>query len=166
MRVSPVGWAFDNVNDVLAEAKRTADVTHNHSEGVKGAQAVAAAIFLARTGSTKDEIRRYLTESFEYNLDRSLDEIRPKYSFDVSCKGSVPEALISFFESTDFESAVRNAISLGGDADTMACIAGAVAEAFYKGVPSEIAERSFEILDPQLADVVRSFRAKFECARA
>jgi ADP-ribosylglycohydrolase len=161
MRVSPVGWAFDNLKDVLAEAKRSADVTHNHPEGVKGAQAVAAAIFLARTGTTKEEIRKYITETFGYNLGRTLDEIRPKYSFDVSCQGSVPEALISFFESTDFESAVRNAISLGGDADTMACIAGAVAEAFYKGVPSEIADKTFEILDPQLADVVRAFRAKF-----
>lgn len=162
MRVSPVGWAFDNLKEVLAEAKRTADVTHNHPEGVKGAQAVASSIFLARTGTTKDEIRKYVTESFGYDLGRSLDEIRPKYSFDVSCQGSVPEALISFFESTDYESAVRNAISLGGDADTMACIAGAVAEGFYKGVPSEIADKAFEILDPELSDVVRAFRTKFQ----
>jgi ADP-ribosylglycohydrolase len=139
MRVSPVGWAFNSLDDVLGEARESAAVTHNHPEGIKGAQAAALAVYLARTGATKQGIKRELNERFSYDLDRTLGEIRPYYTFDVSCQGSVPESIIAFLESEDFEGAVRNAVSLGGDADTMACIAGAIAEAFYGGVPEAIA---------------------------
>ncbi len=139
MRVSPVGWAFADSRTVLEEAKATAMVTHNHPEGIKGAQATALAVFRARTKTSKEALREEIEDRFGYDLSRSLDAIRPRYTFDVSCQGSVPESLIAFLESTDYEDAVRNAVSLGGDADTMACIAGAVAEAAYGGVPEHIA---------------------------
>ena len=138
MRVSPVAWLRNTVDDVLVEAERTALPTHNHPEGIKGAQAVALAVFLARTGAGKAELRTEIEGRFGYDLSRRLDDLRPTYRFDVTCQGSVPEALIAFLESTDWEDAVRNAVSLGGDADTQACMAGAVAEAFYGGVPAEI----------------------------
>jgi ADP-ribosylglycohydrolase len=160
MRVSPVAWAFSTLDEVLDWAKRSAEVTHNHPEGIKGAQATAAAVFLARKKHDKNALREYIEQTFEYDLSETLDEIRPNYCFDVSCQGSVPQALIAFLESTDFEDAIRNAISLGGDADTMACIAGAVAEAHYGGVPVEIAEQTLALLDEQLLDVVEAFRER------
>ena len=138
MRVSPIGWAFGTEAAVLDEAERSALPTHNHTEGVKGAQAVALAVFLARTGATKEQIRVAISARFGYDLDRTIDSIRPAYAFDVSCQGSVPEAIIAFLDSTDFEDSIRSAVSLGGDADTQACIAGAVAEAFYGGVPERV----------------------------
>jgi ADP-ribosylglycohydrolase len=139
MRVSPVGFAMGTSDDVLEEAARSATVTHNHPEGIKGAQATALVVFLARSGADKEDIRSEIECRLGYDLGRSLDAIRPTYRFDVSCQGSVPESLIAFLESTDFESAVRNAVSLGGDADTMACIAGGVAQAFYGAIPRQIA---------------------------
>jgi ADP-ribosylglycohydrolase len=138
MRVSAVGWLRHSTDAVLAEAAKSAEVTHNHPEGVKGAQAVALAILRARTGISKLDIRHELTDRFGYDLERRLEDIRPVYQFDETCQGSVPEALIAFFEADSWEAAVRNAVSLGGDADTQACIAGSVAEAFYGGVPAEI----------------------------
>jgi ADP-ribosylglycohydrolase len=161
MRVSPVGWAFDTLEKVLAEAKRSADVTHNHPEGVKGAQAVAAAVFLARTGKGKEAIKEYVEGEFGYDLSAKLDDIRADYAFDVSCQGSVPQSIIAVLESTDFEDALRNAISLGGDADTMACIAGAIAEPFYGGVPGHIRGAVMEKLDERLEGVVRVFTEKY-----
>src|SRR5262249_44454914 len=161
MRVSPLAYARATLGEVLEEAKRSAEVTHNHEQGIRGAQATAAAVFLARTGSSKEQIRRYTEEQFGYFLDESLDELRPTYPFDVSCQGSVPQSIIAFLESTGFEDAVRNAISLGGDADTMACIAGAIAEAFYGGVPPHIAEPVLAVLDDRLRGVVREFRERF-----
>jgi ADP-ribosylglycohydrolase len=161
MRVSPVGHAFDTLEEVLAEAKRSADVTHNHPEGVKGAQATAAVIFLARSGKGKAEIKEYVADTFGYDLGRELDDIRPRYCFDVSCQGSVPESIIAFLESTDYEDAVRKAISLGGDSDTMACIAGGIAEAFYGGVPEEISREALARLDPHLRGVVEAFRQRY-----
>jgi len=157
MRVSPVGWAFETIDDVLSKAKHSAEVTHNHPEGIKGAQATALAVFLARTGSSKEDIKRQLMERFRYNLDRTLSEIRPKYAFDVSCQGSVPESIIAFLESEDLETATRNAISLGGDSDTMACIAGAIAEAFYGGVPEAISCEVRVRLPKDLLSVVDEF---------
>ena len=139
MRVSPVGFALDSVDAVLAEAAHSAAVTHDHPEGIKGAQATALAVFLARSGADKETIIGEIQDRFGYDLTRSLATIRPGYRFDVSCQGSVPESQIAFLESTDFEGAVRNAISLGGDADTMACIAGGIAQAFYGSVPEPIA---------------------------
>jgi ADP-ribosylglycohydrolase len=161
MRVSPVAYFGTTLEDVLREAGRSAEVTHNHEHGIRGAQAVAAAVYLARTGGSKDEIRRYTEEQFDYFLDETLDHLRPTYHFDVSCQGSVPQSILAFLESTDFEDAVRNAVSLGGDTDTMACMAGAIAEAFYGGVPPDIAERVLAILDDRLRGVVQEFQGRF-----
>ena len=161
MRVSPIAWARQSLEEVLAEAARSAAVTHNHPEGSKGAQAVATAVFLARAGSSKSEIRSEVSERFGYDLDRRLDEIRPAYQFDISCQGSVPEALMCFLESENFEEAVRLAVSLGGDADTQACIAGAVAEAFHGGVPEQIATEVWIRLPEEFRSVVRRFRNRF-----
>ncbi len=161
MRVSPVGYAFDDLDSVLFAAKQSAEATHNHPEGIKGAQAIAVAIFLARTGKSKLEIHDYIRDTFSYDLDRTLDNIRPEYTFEVSCQGSVPEAIIAFLESTDYEDAIRNAISLGGDSDTLACMAGGISEAFYGGVPAAIATQSLTILAEPLKLVLREFSTKF-----
>ena len=139
MRVSPVGWACSDAAGVLAEAERSAAVTHNHPEGIRGAQAVALAVFLARSGVGREDIRGEIAGRFGYDLRRTVEQIRPGYRFDVTCQGSVPEAIIAFLDSEDTEHAIRLAVSLGGDADTQAAIAGSIAEAFYGGVPAEIA---------------------------
>jgi ADP-ribosylglycohydrolase len=161
MRVPAVAYAFDSLTDVLAHATRSAEVTHNHREGIKGAQATAAAIFLARRGRSKADIRTSLERMFGYDLRPRLEDIRPTYAFDESCQGTVPPAIIAFLESVDFEDAVRKAVSLGGDADTLACIAGAIAEAHYGGVPDHIAVRTLEALDDPLRDVVDRFCRRF-----
>jgi ADP-ribosylglycohydrolase len=161
MRVSPVAYAGTTLDEVLAEARRSAAVTHDHEEGIRGAQATAAAVYLARTGGTKEQIRRCIEEKFDYFLDETLDELRPTYQFDASCQWSVPQSILAFLESSGFEDAVRNAISLGGDADTMACIAGAIAEAYYGGVPTEIAEPVLARLDDRLRSVVNVFRERY-----
>ena len=157
MRVSPIAWYYDSLADVLEEAMHSAEMTHNHPEGIKGAQAVAATIFMARKGSSKGEIRSYIEAQFSYDLSASIDAIREHYGFEVSCQKSVPEAVISFLESTDFEDAVRNAVSLGGGSDTQACIAGAIAEVYYGGVPTGIAEEAFARLDTRLKDFCLEF---------
>lgn len=157
MRVSPVGFAYDDMETVLAVAEQTAVVTHNHPEGIKGAQATAAAVLLARQGNSKADIKSYIEQTFGYDLGRSLAEIRPDYTFHVSCQKSVPESLIAFLESTGFEDALRNAISLGGDADTMAAIAGGIAEAFYGGVPEAIAIEALKRLDSPLRQTTLNF---------
>jgi len=162
MRVSPIGWYCHTINDVLAEAKKSAEVTHNHPEGIKGAQAVAAAVFLARTGKSKNDIKRFITDTFGYDLSRTIDEIRPEYQFDVSCQGTVPEAIIAFLESADYENAVRLAVSIGGDSDTLAAITGGIAEAFYGEIPEDIADFAQVILGPDLMrDVVIPFSEKY-----
>jgi len=160
MRVSPVGWAFDTLEETLAEAKRSAAVTHDHPEGIKGARATAAAIYLARKGATKQDIRREITARFNYDLDRTIADIRPNYSFDVTCQGSVPESLIAFLDADDLEHTLRLAISLGGDADTQAAIAGAVAEAFWGGLPDDIEAEVYRILPPDMAMVITNFQSK------
>ena len=162
MRVAPIGHAFDSLDQVLVHAARSAEVTHNHPEGVKGAQATAAAVFMARSGESKSNMKRALQHTFGYDLGRRLDDIRPTHQFDESCQGTVPLALIAFLESTGYEDAVRKAVSLGGDADTLACIAGAVAEAHYGGVPPVIAARTLTVLDDRLRSVVVKF---CECYR-
>lgn len=154
MRVSSVGHRFDSIDEVLHHAQRTAAVTHDHPEGIKGAQAVALAILLARQGASKDEIRDAIRARTGYALERTIDEIRPTYAFDVSCAGSVPEAIQAFLEADDYEHAVRLAVSLGGDSDTQACIAGGIAEAFFGGVPEPIARVARAILDPPLRAVL------------
>ena len=138
MRVSPVGFAFDDEETVLREAKRSAEITHNHAEGIKGAQATALAVFLARRGADKQFIQCQIEQLFGYDLSRTVDEIRPQYSFDISCQGSVPEAIVAFLDSSSYEDAIRNAISLGGDSDTLACITGGIAEAFYREIPASV----------------------------
>jgi len=162
MRVSPVGFAFDTVEQVLDEALKSAAVTHNHPEGIKGAQATALAIYLARTGESKDRIENEISERFGYDLERTIDEIRPKYSFDVSCQGTVPEAIISFLESNDFEDAVRIAISLGGDSDTLACITGGIAQAYYKEIPAELITEVQNRLPGEFLPVIYELNEKFD----
>lgn len=156
MRISPAGWAFDTLEKVLLEAEEFTAVTHNHPEGIKGGQATAAAIFLARNGATKDEIRRYVTESFGYDLSMTCDDIRPTYKYDVTCQGTVPQALVAFLDSRNFEHAIRLAVSLGGDTDTLACITGSMAEAFY-GIPDHIRNNTLLYLDTELREVTLDF---------
>jgi ADP-ribosylglycohydrolase len=165
MRISPVGYAFDTLETVLEKAEEYTLITHDHPEGVKGAQATAAAVYLARTGASREEIRRYITGTFGYDLSRSCDEIRPNYTFDESCQGTVPQAIAAFLGSTDFESAIRLAVSLGGDSDTLACIAGGIAEAFYGSVPPYIAWRALDFLDEPLRQVTVAFTRKHGVTR-
>ena len=160
MRVSPVGFAFPSEEEVLRHAKMTAEVSHNHPEGIKGAQATALAVFLARTGIRKEQIRARIAEEFGYDLNRTVASIRPHYSFDVSCQGTVPEAIIAFLDSESYEDAVRNAISLGGDSDTLACITGGIADAFY-GVPDSIWDEAQSRLTPGLLEIVQNFCRKY-----
>jgi len=161
MRVSPIGFAFDSVDDVLREAGRNAAVTHNHPEGIKGAQATALAVFFARKGESKEYIRGEISARFAYNLGRALEEIRPGYRFDVSCPGSVPESIIAFLESHNFEDAVRKAVSLGGDSDTMACIAGGIAQAYYKEIPEIILKNVRERLPEEFLLILDKFCTRF-----
>lgn len=161
MRASPIAWVANDLGWALDEAKKSAEVTHDHPEGIKGAQAVVCVIFLALQGYSKDTIRQEITDRFEYNLDRTLDDIRPGYLFDVSCQGSVPEAIIAFLESTDFESAIRKAISLGGDSDTIASISGSIAHAFYGDIPDWMTEYCNEQLDMFLKCVLEDFWKKY-----
>lgn len=134
MRVSAVGWLYDSLEKTRTVTKATANVTHNHPEGIKGAEATASAIFMARNGSSKEEIKKYIEKEFHYDLNRTLNEIRPGYHMDETCQKTVPEAIITFLEATDFEDAIRNAVSLGGDTDTLGAITGSIAEAYY-GIP-------------------------------
>jgi ADP-ribosylglycohydrolase len=165
MRVSSVGWAYNSLEKVVMAARKSAMVTHNHVEGVRGAVAVAAAIFLARNGYDKNSIRDTIHGITGYNLTRKLCDIAPGYKFDVSCQGSVPEAIIAFLESNDFEDAIRKAVSIGGDSDTIACMCGGIAEAFYGGVPQDIADAAVKYLDPELLKIVTLFRKKCVCCR-
>lgn len=161
MRVSPVGFAFNSIDEVMSQARLAAEVTHNHPEGIRGAQATAVAILLSRMGYDKSEMKEYLEGEFGYNLSERLEDIRKDYEFDVSCRGSVPQSIIAFLESTDYEDAVRNAISLGGDADTMACIAGGIAEAYYGSVPEHIVRQALDRLDSRLRAIVVEFTARY-----
>jgi len=158
MRVSPIGFAYNTEEDLLREARKSSMVSHDHPEGIKGAQAVALTIMLARQGSSKEQIRERISTEFTYDLDRTIDQIRPDYKFDVSCQGSVPEGIIAFLDSTDYTSAVRKAVSLGGDSDTLACIAGAISEAYYKEIPTLI---QIEIKN-RLPDILWKILEKFE----
>ena len=161
MRVSPVAYFARNIDECRTLAMQTAKVTHNHPEGIKGAEAVAIAVFLALNGKTKTEIGEYISENY-YPLNIGLDKIRKNYSFDSSCQGSVPESIQCFLESTNYESCIRNAIFLGGDADTMAAIAGGIAEAFYGGVPYDIAKYLDVFLDDFSRPVVSRMKDKTE----
>jgi ADP-ribosylglycohydrolase len=157
MRVAAIGWAYSDLDLVLREAKRSAEVTHDHPEGIKGAQAVASAILYARSGRTKDQIAALLSERFGYDSTVALNQLRRRSVFDVTCQGTVPAATVAFLESTDFEDAIRNAVSLGGDTDTLACIAGALAEALYGEVPAAIQVEALQRLDGTLRAEVAEF---------
>ncbi|MCK9401478.1 MAG: ADP-ribosylglycohydrolase family protein [Bacteroidales bacterium] len=161
MRVSPVGWAYDTLEEVLHQAKRSAEVTHDHPEGIKGAQATAAAIFMARNGSSKANIKQYVQDAFGYDLERRIDDIRPIYKFNETCQETVPEAIIAFLESKDYESAIRLAISIGGDSDTVACITGGIAEAFYKEIPEWIVENALRLLPVDVIKMIEEFSLKY-----
>ena len=154
MRASACGWLAQSVEDALDLGRRSAIITHNHPEGIKGAQAVATAIYLARTGSTKEEIHQYIEDTFGYDFSRDCDDIRPTYHFDESCQGTLPAALAAFFDSHDFESAIRLAVSLGGDSDTIACITGGIAEAFYHEIPATIVEEMHHRLPEEFWTVI------------
>lgn len=161
MRVAPVGWACADEASVLREAERSAVVTHDHPEGVKGAQATALAVFMARRAASKGDIREAITRRFGYDLDRTTGQIRPAYRFDVTCQGTVPEAIIAFLESTDYENAVRLAISLGGDSDTLGAITGGIAQAFYGHVPDAIALTVRDRLPDEFLDILDEFEGRF-----
>lgn len=156
MRVSSAAWLFDDLEIVRHMAQLSAEVTHNHPEGIKGAEAIASAIFLARTGSTKAEIKSYIEANFHYDLSRTCDEIRPTYRHVESCQETVPEAITAFLEGNNFEDVIRTAVSLGGDCDTLTCIAGSIAEGFY-GVPEELKQQCRERLPEDLRKVLRRF---------
>ena len=157
MRVSPIGWWYDSLDMTEKAAKISAAVTHNHPEGIKGAQAIAASIFLARTGESKENIKAYISDTYKYDLSRTLDAIRPKYDFDISCRGTVPESIIAFLESNGFEDAIRNAISIGGDCDTIAAMTGGIAQAAY-GIPDSIQQKAISILEPPLLIVINRWQ--------
>ena len=161
MRVSPVGYAFNSKEEVLTEAEKSAAITHNHPEGIKGAQAIALGIFLARHDHSKSAIKEAIVQHTGYNLNRRIDDIRDEYTFDVSCQGSVPEAILAFLESTDFEDAIRIAISIGGDSDTIACMAGGLAEAYYKAIPESIETAALDRLPTEFVHVLKKFQAKY-----
>ena len=158
MRVSAAGWLYNTMEEVRKAARLSAEVTHNHPEGIKGAEATAAAIFLARTGHSKAEIKEYVEQNFQYDLSRSCDEIRPSYRHVESCQETVPEAITAFLEGEDFEDVIRTAVSLGGDCDTLAAIAGSIAEGFY-GVPEELKKECRDRLPSDLREVLERFEA-------
>ena len=158
MRVSSVGWYAKTLDEAELIAKVTAEVSHNHPEGIKGAVATAGAVFLARTGSTMDEIKKYISKY--YTIDFTIDEIRPIYDYDITCQGTVPQSMQAFFESTSFEDAIRNAISIGGDSDTLGAITGAVAEAYY-GIPDDLKETALSYLDDRLLNITERFEEKY-----
>ena len=161
MRVSAVGWLYDTLEQTREVARWTAEVSHDHPEGIKGAECTASVIFLARTGASKEEIRDYIVKEFGYDLSKTCDEIRPDYKFDVSCQGTMPPAIQAFFEGENFEDVIRTAVSLAGDCDTLTCIAGSMAEAFY-GVPDELKEECKKRLTDEMVEVVEKFEGRME----
>lgn len=161
MRVSPVGFAFSSNVEVLDQARKTAEISHNHHEGIKGAQATALSVYMARKGYSKPEIKREIETLFGYNLDQTIDEIRQYYQFDLSSQGSVPQSIRAFLESEDYEHAIRLVISLGGDADTMACIAGAISQAYYKTIPVELIVEATTYLPNEFMKVIEAFDEKY-----
>ena len=164
MRVSPVGFAFENLEETLAEAKRSAEVTHNHPEGIKGAQATAQVIFMARKGASKAEIKQEIMQRYGYDLSRPLDLIREVNEFNETCQGSLPEAISVFLEGEDYEHTIRLAVSIGGDTDTIACIAGGMAQAFYGSIPARMMDAARRRLPAELIDILERFYARFPAA--
>jgi len=161
MRISPVGYVYNDLDIVLEKAEEFTRITHNHPEGIKGGQATAAAIFLSRTGKSKALIKEYIETKFQYDLSKHVDEIRQSYTFDVSSQGTVPQAIRAFIDSVDFEDALRTAVSLGGDTDTLACITGGIAQAFYRVVPESIQSKVYAILDKRLGKITQDFMEQY-----
>lgn len=161
MRVVPIGYAYDSEEQVLLQAKASCYYTHNCTEAIRGSQAVAMAVFMARNGETKNSIREYIIKKFHYDLDYTIDDIKSDYVFYVRTINSIPPAIVAFLDSHDYESAVRNAVSLGGDADTMACIAGGIAEAFYKEIPENIKNFCFNRMDGTVKSTALEFYRKY-----
>lgn len=159
MRASACGWYARSLQDAMYWGKRSAEITHNHPEGIKGAQAVATAIYMARHFASKEDITVFVERQFDYDLHRTCNEIRPTYRYEASCTESVPQAIIAFLDSTDFESAIRLSVSLGGDSDTLACITGGIAEAFYKSIPKPTEDHVVKLLPEEYLDVVRRIQA-------
>lgn len=166
MRVCPIGFVYPSKVQVLNVSKESAEITHNHAEGIKGAQAVALAIHLACQGLDKAVIKKELENEFGYNLSIPYKQIQPDYKFDETCQGSVPESLMAFFESTDFESAIRLAISLGGDADTQACIVGGIAEAYYKYIPQSLIDVCLPLLTDEMKVLLKRFYYKYKIEKS
>ena len=164
MRASSAGWLYDTLEETLEKARWSAVVTHNHPEGIKGAECTAAVIWLARNGKSKEEIRKFVEDVFGYDLSRTCDEIRPEYRHVESCQGTVPEAVTAFLEGNDFEDVIRTAVSLGGDCDTLTCIAGSMAEAFY-GVPEELKEECRKRITPEMREVLERFEKAVKGSR-
>lgn len=162
MRVSPVGFYFNSTEEVLVESKRSAEITHNHIEGIKGAQAVALSIYLARNNYTKEQIKDEITKRFNYNLDFTVDNLSLNNHHNETCQRSVPEAIVAFLESTSYVSAIKNAIWLRGDADTQACIAGAIAEAFYREIPEELKTKALELIPDEFIEILTKFYKEIE----
>ncbi|MBP5366220.1 MAG: ADP-ribosylglycohydrolase family protein [Bacteroidales bacterium] len=160
MRVGPVGWACDTKDEILAKARESAECTHNHPEGIKGAQATALAIFMARQGADKQDIRNAIESNFGYNLHFNCDGIRPTYGWGATCQDTVPQAIVAFLDGLDFEDCIRNAVSLGGDSDTLACITGSIAEAYF-GIPDGIRQRALAYLPDELKNLLSEFETKF-----
>ena len=160
MRVGPVGWAFDTIEEILAKAKESAECTHNHPEGIKGAQATALAIMMARHGCDKNEIRSEIEKRFEYDLQFTCEQIRPTYTWGETCQDSVPQAIVAFLDGEDYEDSIRNAISIGGDSDTIGCITGSIAEAYF-GVPADLRNSAMNYLPEELQSIISEFENKF-----
>ena len=158
MRVSAVGWFFDTLEETERVAKISAEITHNHPEGIKGAQATAAAIWMARNGKSKAEIKEYIETKYEYDLDRTWEYLNQRYGWKSSCQETVPEAIIAFLESSSFEDAIRKAVSMGGDSDTLACITGGIAEAFYKEIPEYMIETTQRVFPPIFHKILDAMR--------
>ena len=160
MRVGPVGWAFDTIEEILAKAKESAECTHNHPEGIKGAQATALAIMMARHGCDKNEIRSEIEKRFEYDLQFTCEQIRPTYTWGWTCQDSVPQAIVAFLDGEDYEDSIRNAISIGGDSDTIGCITGSIAEAYF-GVPADLRNSAMNYLPEEFQSIISEFENKF-----
>lgn len=158
MRVSATGALANSLEETLCLAKKSAEVTHDHPEGIKGAQAVASAIYMSKTGSSKEEIKDYIQSKFGYDLEKKYKDIQPSYHFDVSCQGSVPESIICFLESNDYEDAIRHSIAMGGDADTMAAITGSIAAAYYKEIPQNILSHCLIRIPEDMKDILKSIK--------
>lgn len=160
MRIGPVGWAYNTKEDVLAHAQYSAESTHNHPEGIKGAQATALCILMARQGASKDDIRHAIEQEFGYDLAFTCDGIRDSYEWGALCQNTVPQAIVAFLDGKDFEDSIRNAISIGGDSDTLGCITGSIAEAYY-GIPKDLYAKGLEYLTPHFKNVVKEFEEKY-----